>query len=158
MKRLLFGFVAGVATGAGGYWYFDRGPGPQHLGMARDRMVAEAGRAAGNLKDKLTGYSTNEIREELARTGPIVREKAQSAGHAIADATADARLTAAIKGRLLAEPGLASFQIHVASSDGLVTLAGRLENHDQLARAVKIAVETEGVTKVISTLQVEAGK
>ena len=101
VKRLMFGFVSGVAVGAFGYWYFDEGPGVRHLGLARDRVVHEAGRAAGSLKDKFSGFATNDIREELARTGTVVREKAQAAGHAIGDATANARVTAAIKTKLL---------------------------------------------------------
>lgn len=154
----MIGFVAGVAAGAFGYWYFDKGPGMRHLGLARDRVVQEAGRAADNLKDKFSGFGTNDLREELARTGTVVREKAQAAGQAIGDATANARVTAAIKAKLLAEPGLASLQIHVVTSDGLVTLAGRVDNLDQLSRVVKLAMETDGVIKVISTLQIESAK
>ena len=154
----MFGFVSGVAAGAAGYWYFDEGPGLRHLGLARDRVVQEAGRAAGSLKDKFSGFATNDLRDELARTGTVVREKAQAAGHAIGDASANARVTAAIKAKLLAEPGLSSLQIHVVTTDGLVTLAGRVENLDQLSRTVKLAMETDGVIKVISTLQIEAGK
>ena len=154
----MFGFVSGVAVGAFGYWYFDEGPGVRHLGLARDRVAHEAGRAAGSLKEKFSGFATNDIREELARTGTVVREKAQAAGQAIGDATANARVTAAIKAKLLAEPGLSSLQIHVVTSDGLVTLAGRVDNLDQLSRVVKLAMETDGVIKVISTLQMEAGK
>ena len=67
-------------------------------------------------------------------------------------------MTAAIKAKLLAEPGLSSLQIHVVTSDGLVTLAGRVDNLDQLSRVVKLAMETDGVVKVISTLQVESAK
>jgi osmotically-inducible protein OsmY len=39
-----------------------------------------------------------------------------------------------------------------------VTLSGRVESHDQVAKAVKLALETDGVHKVISTLQVNPGK
>lgn len=158
VKRLLIGFVTGVAAGVLGYWYFDRGPGQEHFGVARDRVLHEAGRAADNLKERFSGFATNDIREELARTGTVVREKAQAVGQAIGDATANARITAAIKAKLLAEPGLSSLQIHVVTSDGLVTLAGRVDTLDQLSRAVKLAVETDGVLKVISTLQVELAK
>ena len=154
----MIGFVSGVATGAVGYWYFDEGPGLRHLGLARDRVVQEAGRAADNLKDRFSGFSTNDIREEFARTGTVVREKAQAAGQAIGDAAASARVTAAVKAKLLAEPGLFSLQIHVVTSDGLVTLAGQVATLDQLSRAVKLAMETDGVVKVISTLQVESVK
>ena len=158
VKRLMFGFVTGAAAGAFGYWYFDDGPGMRHLGQARDHVVQEAGWAADNLKEHFSGFGTNDLREELARTGTVVREKAQAAGQAIGDAAASARVTAAIKAKLLTEPGLSSLQIHVVTSDGLVTLAGRVDNLDQLSRVVKLAMETDGVLKVISTLQVESAK
>ena len=57
----MFGFVSGVAVGAFGYWYFDEGPGVRHLGLARDRVAHEAGRAAGSLKEKFSGFATNDI-------------------------------------------------------------------------------------------------
>ena len=88
----------------------------------------------------------------------VVREKARTAGHSIADAAANARVTAAVKGRLVAEPGLSAFSINVDTTDGLVTLSGKVSSHDQVGRAVKLALDTDGVRKVVSTLQVSATK
>jgi hyperosmotically inducible protein len=86
----------------------------------------------------------------------IVREKAKSAGQSIAGATANARITASIKTKLISEPGLSAFAINVDTTDGLVSLSGKVDSYDHVARAVKLALETEGVHKVISTLQVMA--
>src|SRR6266542_3992536 len=63
-----------------------------------------------------------------------------------------------IKTKLLAEPGLSALAINVDTTDGLVTLSGKVDSHEQIAKAVKLAMATEGVHKVISTLQVNAGK
>ncbi|MCI0745628.1 MAG: BON domain-containing protein, partial [Verrucomicrobia subdivision 3 bacterium] len=66
--------------------------------------------------------------------------------------------TAVIKGKLLKEPGLSSLSINVDTTDGLVTLSGTVPSHEEVAKAVRLAMETEGVTKVVSTLQVKPGK
>ncbi len=86
----------------------------------------------------------------------MIREKAREAGNAISDATANARITAAIKAKLFAEPGVSALSINVDTNDGLVTLSGTVSSHEQIAKAIKIAMETDGVTKVISTLQVKS--
>ena len=100
---------------------------------------------------------TEDITNELARTGQVIREKAHAAGQAIADATLDARITAAIKAKLAADSGLGSFSISVNTTDGVVTLAGSVRSAEQVSNAISIAMEVDGVTKVISTLQVKAG-
>lgn len=110
------------------------------------------------VKDKVSEIDTDQIKEELARTSMVVREKAKQAGSAIADATANARTTGAIKAKLIAEPGLSAFNINVDTTDGLVTLTGTVNSPDDVARAVRLALDTEGVYKVISTLQVKAAK
>ena len=154
MKRMLFCFLLGLGTGAGGYWYFQQDAGKSQLEHARAQVVTNAQRVAGAIKDKISEISVDDIQEELARTGTVVREKAKSAGQSIAGATANARITGAIKAKLIAEPGLSSFNINVDTTDGLVTLSGKVESLDQVARAVKLAIDTDGVHKVISTLQV----
>ena len=46
----------------------------------------------------------------------------------------------------------------VITTDGVVTLSGRADSAEQVADAMKIALETEGVREAISTLQVKAAK
>ena len=67
-----------------------------------------------------------DIKEDLARGGQIVRRKAREAGQAIADATADARITTAIKGKLLANRDLSALSISVNTTGGVVTLRSLL--------------------------------
>ena len=84
--------------------------------------------------------------------------KAKQAGAVIMDATANARTTLAIKTKLLAEPGVSALNINVDTTDGLVTLSGTVSGYEEVAKAVRIALETEGVHKVVSTLQVKPPK
>ena len=157
MKKLVFAFVVGVVAGALGYWYFVQGSGTKDLAGARDKVAEQAGKVKGAIEEKIGEIRVEDIKQELARSGTVVRERARQAGEAIADATADARVTAAIKAKFLKEPGLNSMQIHVATSDGLVTLSGVVKSHEEIAKAVKLALETEGVHKVVSSLQVKPG-
>ena len=102
-----------------------------------------------------TARDTKRIQEELAQTGRVIREKARQAGAAVSDATADARITGAIKTRLLKESNLAALKIDVDTHEGAVTLSGVVASAEHISRTMEIAYETEGVRKVISTLQVK---
>ena len=96
-----------------------------------------------------------DIKDELARTGQVVRRAANEAGHAIADATADARITAAIKAKLLASRDLSALKISVNTTAGVVTLSGAVASSEHISKAILLAMETDGVREVVSTLQVK---
>ena len=144
----------GILIGAGGYWYVTTQKNKDDLVAARDKVANEAGR----IRDKISEIKPEDIKDELNRTGMIVREKAKKAGQVIADATANARITAAIKSKLITEPGISAMSINVDTTDGLVTLSGTVGSEEEVAKAVRIALETEGVHKVISTLQVKPAR
>ena len=146
--------LIGILIGAAGYWYLNTQKDKGDLATAREKVANGAGR----IRDKISEIKTEDIKDELNRTGMIVREKAKKAGQAIADATANARTTAAIKSKLIAEPGISALSINVDTTDGLVTLSGTAGSEEEIAKAVRIALETEGVHKVISTLQVKPPK
>jgi len=155
MKRLLIGFILGVAVGAWAYWYFSQEQSNPKLRETKDSVANSAERMRDAFQEKFSEIRTQDIKRELENTGIVIREKAREAGNAISDATANARTTAAIKARLFAEPGVSALSINVDTSDGLVTLSGTVSSHEQIAKALKIAMETDGVNKVISTLQVK---
>ena len=158
MKRMFFSFLFGIAVGAGGYWYSQQDAGKAQIERARAQVVSNANQVASSIKDKLNEINVDDIKEELARPGTVIREKAKVAGQSIAGATANARITATVKTKLIGEPGLSAFNINVDTTDGLVTLSGKVNSDDQVARAINLALETDGVHKVVSTLQVAAAK
>lgn len=151
---MLLAFVAGAVVGAGGLWYYQQEANKGPLEKARDSVTGTVDR----VKSAMSEIRTEDIKRELERGGMVVREKVTRAGQVISDATADARTTAAIKAKLLKEPGLSSLSISVDTTDGLVTLSGTAGSHEEIAKAVKLALETDGVKKVVSTIQVRAGK
>ena len=158
MKKVFISFVLGVVVGAGGYWWLTAKDRNEDLQAARDKAVQSAEKVKESIAEKVSEVSVGAIKEELARTGTVVREKTKKATAAISDATANARTTATIKGKFVAESGLASFHINVDTTDGLVTLSGTVSAPEDVAKAVRIALDTDGVHKVISTLQVKAAK
>lgn len=155
---MLLAFLLGVAAGAGGYWYYAEGLSPLERRHLRRSVTSLPERVTESVKEQVAEWKTDAIKEELARSGMVVREKARQAGAALSDAAANARVTATIKAKLVAEPGLSALSINVDTTDGLVTLSGTVPSHEHVAKAVKLALETDGVHKVVSTLQVKAGK
>jgi hyperosmotically inducible protein len=123
-------------------------------------QVENAAKSAGDaIQEKMKDLKLGpqDIKDELARTGQVVRRKAEEAGHAIADATADARITAAIKAKLLTNRDLSGLSISVNTTDGVVTLSGAVPSIDAISKAMVVALDTDGVKQVISALQVKSG-
>jgi osmotically-inducible protein OsmY len=158
--RILLALIVGIVIGAAALWYFNTSDGQAQAKKAGEQIGNVAASARDTIEEKLRTLkiSTNDIKDELAHTGAVVRRKAQEAGHALADATADTRTTAAIKTRLLAHPDLSSLGISVNTTGGIVTLSGSVSSPDEISKAMLVALETDGVQQVISTLQVKPRK
>ena len=158
--RFLLVLLLGIAIGGAAVWYYqaDRNRTPlQNTGEQIEHAAKSAGDAIEQQLHSLH-LTTADITNELARTGRIIRQKAAEAGQAISDATADARITAAVKAKLLREPGLSGWSISVSTTDGVVTLSGRVSSAGDIGKAILVALKTDGVREVISTIQVRASK
>jgi osmotically-inducible protein OsmY len=66
----------------------------------------------------------------------------------------DARTTGTIKGKLLANRDLSAMSISVNTTSGVVTLSGAVSSPEDIGKAILLAMETDGVREVISSLQV----
>ena len=151
--------IVGLAIGAGVVWYFQSGRNNSRV-QAAANQAQNAARSAGDAiqqKLRVLDLRPQDVKDELGRTGQVVRRKAKEAGEAIADATADARITAAIKGKLVASRELSALSISVNTTGGIVTLSGSVPSADAISKAMLLAMETDGVKEVISTLQVKPG-
>jgi hyperosmotically inducible protein len=154
MKTLLV-LILGVAIGFGVYWFVHQPEGKEHLQKAEEKLSSGANQVKEKINEKVGDLKAEDIKEELARTGKVVRKKAKELGAAVADATADARITAAIKAKYAVDPDLSAWSISVNTTDGKVTLAGTVSSYERIEKAINIALETEGVREVVSTLQVK---
>jgi osmotically-inducible protein OsmY len=135
MKKFLIIFLLGALVGGGGVWYMLEG-----------------------LKPEAMSHFKEDLNQAADRAGVIIREKARKTGEALSDAASNARITGMIKAKLFGEPGLSAMSITVDTTDGFVTLCGTVSSQEQVDKAVKIALDTEGVHKVVSTLQIKPAK
>ena len=155
--RFLLGLILIGALVAGGWFYFSGSSGRDRMKEAGESLSKGASEAGGAMRDKLhdLNISTDDLKEELTRSGQVVREKAKQIGSKVADATADARVTAAIKTKFVTDGSLSALSISVNTTDGVVTLSGKVDTHDEVKKAMDLALATDGCNKVISTLQVK---
>ena len=68
----------------------------------------------------------------------------------------DTLITTKVKAALLAEPGLKSQEINVATKDATVTLSGSVDSDIARDRAKQIAQSTEGVKNVVDNMSPKA--
>jgi len=156
--KIFFALLMGVVIGGAAVWFYGTSEGKSTARATGDQLgsAAKSARDAVQEKLKVLDLRSDDIKDELARNGRIVRRRAREAGQAIADATADARVTGAIKGKLLADRELSALSISVNTTDGVVTLSGTVSSSENISKAMLLAMETDGVREVVSTLQVRA--
>jgi hyperosmotically inducible protein len=155
--RTLLVLVLGVAVGAAAVWVYSNYRNDPRVRSAGEKVETAARSAHDTATNELRvlHIRPEDIKDELARTGQVVRRAATEAGHAIADATADARTTTTIKGKLVASRDLSALSISVNTTAGVVTLSGAVASSEDISKAILLAMETDGVREVVSTLQVK---
>ena len=154
MKAAFYGFLVGVLAGAGGYWYLSTPENADQIASAKQQILDEAERMKDTVSEQFKKLTTETIKEELSKTGAVVREKAENAGKAIADAAEDTRLTATVKAKFAKSKQVSALDIKVSTSEGLVTLSGAASSPEEIKTAISLALETDGVRKVVSTIEV----
>jgi osmotically-inducible protein OsmY len=166
MTGFFNGLILGVILGAAGYWFIqnkarEHPEAEQRAEAAAAQAQTSAGEAGRHLSDALKAkletldLRSDQIKDELARTGKIVRRKAHDIGEQVADAAVDARIVTAIKAKYTADSDLSVWKISVSSDQGHVTLSGTVSAEQNIGEAVALALETDGVHDVTSTLTVK---
>jgi hyperosmotically inducible periplasmic protein len=155
--KIFFALLVGVAVGATAVWFYNTRQGKSAVHTTSDQVESSAKSARDTLQEKLKmlDLRSEDIKEDLARTGQVVRRKAREVGQAISDSTADARITGKIKAKLVANRDLSAMSISVNTTSGVVTLSGSVSSPEDIGKAVLLAMETDGVREVISSLQVK---
>jgi hyperosmotically inducible protein len=154
MKTLLILIIA-IGVGLGIYWYHHNPDAGKKVDAAREELSEGMDKTKSKVSEAVSDIDTDQIKDELARTGRVVREKTGEAGARIADATADARITAAIKSKFALDRDLSALSISVNTTQGKVTLAGTVASAELIKRATTLALEVDGANEVVSTLQVK---
>ena len=167
MRAFFNGLILGIILGAAGYWFVEKKAREHPEAEQRYEQAAavahtNATETASNLSDALKAtmdtldLRTDEIKDELARTGQIIRRKAHDIGEKAADAASDARAVTEIKAKYVADPDLSAWDISVSCHQGHVALSGTVSSPDDIGKAVALALEADGVRDVTSTLQVKS--
>jgi osmotically-inducible protein OsmY len=156
MKTLLVLLLLCVIGGAFGWQYYQRSQNPtvgQQAAALAERTREVAGQAKEIVAAKAEEWklTPDNIKEELGKTGRIVRSRAI----AIGERMDDARIVAVIKGKYVVEKNLSSFDISVECHDGAVKLTGSVTSPAQVGQAMALALQTNGVHNVISDLSVK---
>jgi len=128
---------------------------------ATNTAIANTKEAAVDVKnavaDKMVEWklTPSDINADLKKGGRVVREKTVAAGEKVAAATDNARIVTVINGKLLADSELSVLKINVDADAGVVTLKGSAKTPDAIGKAILLALDTDGVTQVVSLLTVE---
>ena len=155
--RVFLALIVGIAIGVAAVWYFHKDHNRSQFQTAGDEIKHTAQSVGTTFQNKLAQLHlrASDITNELAKTGRVIRQKAQQVGQAIAEASSDARITATIKAKIVRESDLSVWDISVSTTDGVVTLSGKISSVDNISKAMALAMDTDGVKQVNSTLQVK---
>jgi hyperosmotically inducible periplasmic protein len=120
------------------------------------RTRETAGRVKETVSEKLEDWhlTGDDIKADLAKSGEVVRSKAHVAGEKIADA----RIVTVIKAKYVLDRDLSALDIAVAVDSGEVMLTGSVVSADLIGRAIRLALETDGVLRVRSRLAISPAK
>src|SRR5262245_43898896 len=96
--------------------------------------------------------SSSEAVDRARQTGAQIGEKAAVAATKVEETLDEAAITAKIKGKMALDDLVKARAINVTTHDATVTLSGTVESKAEHDRAMSLARETTGVTKVIDDL------
>jgi hyperosmotically inducible protein len=97
-----------------------------------------------------TGIDTQKVRDSAAAAG----EKAATAAETVRETVSEAGLTGKIKAKMALDDTVKALNIDITTVGSTVTLSGRVGSAAERARALSLARETEGVTRVVDNLQI----
>ena len=156
MKTVFILLLVGVLGGAMAWRYYQRTH-PTTFGerasafAERSQKMAVDARGAMAAKVEEWELTPENIRDELAKTGRVVRTRAIAVGERMDDA----RIVTVLKGKYVVEKNLSSFDVSVECQNGEVTLSGKVRFAEQIGQAVGLALQTSGVHRVVSHLVVK---
>ena len=129
--RIILALILGLALGAAAVWYFQSGHNNSRIQDATNQVESAAKSAGDAIQEKLRvlDLRPQDVKDELARSAHVVRRKPRD---------------------------LSALSISVNTTAGVVTLSGTVPSTEAISKAMLLAMETDGVKEVISTLQVKS--
>ena len=155
MRTFVIGLLMGVIIGGSGFWVLQqKQSGKLEKTREQAAAVAQDVRKLMDAKLEVLELQAYKVQKEMAEKGRVVRRKASALGERVADAAADTRITTVIKTKMATDPDLSALAISVSTTDGVVTLSGKVAKPELVGQAMLLALETDGVREVVSALQV----
>ncbi len=109
--------------------------------MGRDHAISASDRASA--------------RDRAADLTQEAAEKGRAAANQLEHAISDGGLTAKIKSKMALDDNVNARTINIDTTNAVVTLKGTVSSEAERERAVRLAKETRGVTRVEDLLQVQ---
>jgi osmotically-inducible protein OsmY len=150
MRKLLLLVLLGV--GALMAYNYNEGHDPFHLPGTSAAALRDTARdrVSDAVRETVTG-TVRETREQVeARAKAGVQKVANRAETAVETAT----MTSKIKAKMALDDVVRAADVDVDTDGTVVTLTGDLGSAEERRRALRIATETDGVTKVVDRLRV----
>jgi osmotically-inducible protein OsmY len=116
-------------------------------------------RSAGEVLDSAistTERKADEAKQDMQKAGRDVKEAVGSATESAINTSRDITITAEVKTKLAADPGLSALAINVDTAAGRVVLRGSAPDTDARSRATDLARAVAGVSAVDNELTVQA--
>ena len=101
-----------------------------------------------------TGGSAETARERARAAGAEIGDKVAVGAERAAETLDEAKLTAKVKSKIALDDTLDGSHVQVSTENQQVTLKGTVANEAQHERALALARETEGVTRVVDQLSI----
>jgi hyperosmotically inducible protein len=146
-KLLMLPVVGALALGA------------YNLSTGNDLLHIPGGRTIASTVREAVGDTVRDgVRSAAREKSAEVRDRA-SAGVQVAvnrteGAVTAAALTSKIKAKMALDDVVNANEVDVDTEGSVVTLTGHVGSRDEQRRAVRIATETKGVTKVVNQIRV----
>ena len=106
-----------------------------------------------SMPSSTVNVEAGDARRDAKEAVKTTAEKASDAASKIGTAVAEGTLTTKIKAKMALDDLVKASAISVETTGSVVTLTGRVSSMAERERAVRIAQETDGVTKVVDKLQ-----
>jgi hyperosmotically inducible protein len=106
------------------------------------------------LRSRAATLDTADVKQEAARLATRASAKASVAASQVGVTMSASALTAKIKAKMALDDLVKARSISVETSGTVVTLSGRVGSAAERDRAVRLAQETAGVTRVVNRLEV----
>jgi hyperosmotically inducible protein len=119
-------------------------------GVAAYNYVSENG---WPVRPRAAALEAENAKEQAARLATRAAAKASVAASKIGVTVSDSALTAKIKSKMALDDHVEARDIDVDTSGTVVTLSGAVRSTDERDRALQLARDTEGVTKVVDRLR-----